>query len=85
MNPIVKTCLIDSSRSAVENSEDPYFDENINSIYSSQSSSRGNLSPVPTPQLGKNMMRSIKDRDPYEVYDIAKLLGTGSMVRVLYV
>ncbi len=84
MNPIFKSCLIDSTRGSVDYTDDPYYDDNNDgmnaslSIYSSHSSSRGVLAP----ELGENMMRTIKDRDPYDVYVIAKLLGTGSMVRV---
>jgi hypothetical protein len=33
-----------------------------------------------TSRLSENIMRKI-DRDPYEVYEHAKVLGTGSMVR----
>jgi len=91
MNPLIKTCLIDSSKYPSTRSDDvtsssdndPYFDDNMLGI--SSHSSLGGLAGgaygygVHAPDLGKNIMRTVKNRDPYEVYDLAKLLGTGSM------
>ena len=95
MNPLIKTCLIDSSKYPSTRSDevtsssdnDPYFDDNMLGI--SSHSSLGGLAGgaygygVHAPDLGKNIMRTVKNRDPYEVYDLAKLLGTGSMVRTV--
>lgn len=76
MNPLLKSCLISSNRSTVTTEADPYFDENNESRHSSRSSIL-----VSTPSLGNNITRSMKDRDPYEIYEPVKLLGSGSMVR----
>jgi hypothetical protein len=76
MNPLLKTCLINSNRSTSSTECDPYFDENNISRHSS----RSNI-VVSTPSLGNNITRSLKDRDPYEIYEPVKMLGTGSMVR----
>mmetsp|Transcript_16724 Transcript_16724/g.31684 ORF Transcript_16724/g.31684 Transcript_16724/m.31684 type:complete len:679 (-) Transcript_16724:4023-6059(-) len=76
MNPLLKSCLINSNRSTVTTETDPYFDENTNE--SSRNSSRSNIL-VSTPSLGNNITRSLKDRDPYEIYEPVKLLGSGSM------
>jgi hypothetical protein len=81
MNPLVKTCLIESNKESADEAtyeSDPYFDDNLHT-FSSHSSSRGNLA-IPTPQLGNNIVRENKNRDPYEVYNYAKSLGNGSMV-----
>jgi calcium-dependent protein kinase len=80
MNPLVKTCLIESNKESADEAtyeSDPYFDDNLHT-FSSHSSSRGNLA-IPTPQLGNNIVRENKNRDPYEVYNYAKSLGNGSM------
>jgi len=64
-------------------STDPYFDDNMMPM--SSHSSREYLN-VAAPALGTNMMRKVCNRDPYDVYKPAKLLGTGSMVcRSVYV
>ncbi len=56
-------------------------DLNTSSTYSRDSVRSGNGSvTISAPQLGMNMMRTIHNRDPYEVYEFAKLLGNGSMV-----
>ena len=93
MNPLIKSCLIDSSKYPSTRSDDvtsssdndPYFDDNMTgtSSYSSLGGLAGGANGygVHAPDLGKNIMRTVKNRDPYEVYDVAKLLGTGSMVR----
>ena len=75
MNPLLKSCLINSNRSTVATEPDPYFDENNESRHSSRSSML-----VSTPSLGNNITRSLKDRDPYEIYEPVKLLGSGSLV-----
>jgi hypothetical protein len=36
-----------------------------------------------TPHLGENISRKI-ERDPYEVYEHTKVLGSGSMVGFIY-
>jgi calcium-dependent protein kinase len=54
---------------------DPYYDEND----SSEKVSKMHLpKTISSPHLGENIMRKV-DRDPYEVYEHAKVLGTGSM------
>lgn len=91
MNPLFKTCLLTESNRSVRsvksrdtegaNTEntDPYSEDNDFTI--SRRSTDNNLSTsYSTPQLGENMMRTIVNRDPYEVYQFAKLLGNGSMV-----
>ena len=81
MNPLIKSCLIDSHRTtATTEYSDPYFDENQYSHASSSHSTPSMVTSVPAPALGKNIMRNHKDRNPYEVFEQAKLLGTGSMV-----
>ena len=54
--------------------DNPYFDENSERQHIQV---EGNVS---TPALGQNMMRRLH-RDPYEIYEPVKVLGTGSMVR----
>ena len=57
------------------NNVDPYYDENAEC-----EDDTGTKTNVSTPSLGQNMMRRIY-RDPYEMYEAVKVLGTGSMVR----
>jgi len=52
--------------------DNPYFDENSERQHIQV---EGNVS---TPALGQNMMRRLH-RDPYEIYEPVKVLGTGSM------
>ena len=83
MNPFVKTCLVDSHRTTQTPStdeSDPYFDENEIKV-STHSADYSLVNSVPTPSLGNNIIRNHKDRDPYDVFEPAKLLGNGSMVR----
>jgi len=78
----MKTCLIDSHRTtATTEYSDPYFDENQYSQASSRidHSTHSMVTSVPAPALGKNIMRNHKERNPYEVFEQAKLLGSGSM------
>mmetsp|Transcript_17562 Transcript_17562/g.21453 ORF Transcript_17562/g.21453 Transcript_17562/m.21453 type:complete len:683 (+) Transcript_17562:151-2199(+) len=85
----LKSCLATTSESSagssvpglVDSSRDPYFDEN-----SSHSSTFGTgfLRSMSSPVLSENIMRRI-ERDPYEVYEEAKMLGTGSMGAVVMV
>ena len=92
MNPLVKTCLIDSHQSnkdtnrtelSEEEEEDPYFDEN-NLACSASMDTSTSQKPV-IADLGINIMGRHKDRDPLDVYEPAKVLGTGSMVSFIYV
>lgn len=94
MNPLVKTCLIDSHQSnkdtnrtelSEEEEEDPYFDENNVARSASMESFSSANKPV-IADLGINIMGRHKNRDPLDVYEPAKVLGTGSMVSfILYI
>ena len=44
--------------------------------------SGGLSSKMSSPSLSENIMRKV-ERDPYEVYQHAKVLGTGSMVSIM--
>jgi len=60
------------SVTSVDSKDDPYYDEDA--THGSRADS-----VVSTPRLGENMMRKLVNRDPYEIYEPVKLLGTGSM------
>lgn len=89
MNPLVKTCLIDSHQSnkdtnrtevSEDEEEDPYFDENNVARSASMDTSSSSVVKPVIADLGINIMGRHKDRDPLHVYEPAKILGTGSMV-----
>ena len=61
----------------------PDMTNSENSASSNSSGEGGNRRldrKMSSPHLSENIMRKI-DRDPYDVYEHAKVLGTGSMVR----
>jgi len=64
-NSTVSVTSIESKDDA-DNDEDVYGESPIHRV-------------VSTPMLGENMMRNFVNRDPYEIYQCVKLLGTGSM------
>jgi len=60
------------SVTSVDTKDDPYYDEDAVNGFRTDT-------VVATPMLGENMMRKLLNRDPYDIYQPVKLLGTGSM------
>jgi len=66
------------SVSSADSKDDPYYDEDAVNGFRTDT-------VVATPMLGENMMRKLVNRDPYDIYQSVKLLGTGSMGSVTMV
>jgi len=60
------------SITCADSKDDPYYDEDAIDGFRKDT-------VVSTPMLGENMMRKLVNRDPYDIYQPVKLLGTGSM------
>ncbi len=75
---------LNSSVPSMENSENSASSTNssldVSANANSNSSPRSLARKMSSPHLCENIMRKI-ERDPYEIYEHAKILGTGSMVR----
>jgi hypothetical protein len=77
---VSKTPSTDVSQTPSNDVSDPYFDENQRKSSTHSTDSSLFNSSVRSPSLGNNIMRNHKNRDPYDIFEPAKLLGSGSMV-----
>jgi hypothetical protein len=75
--PDEKTQFVPESPKRRSYNDNPYFDENT------QREDDEIKRNVSIPSLGQNMMRRLQ-RDPYDIYEPVKVLGTGSMVSCDY-